>query len=120
MCRVVTAGALGEEASFTGELTLPARLDVLDVDVEAVRFLAVGGEGDALAIVAPAAEGMDGVGMVCQVLTDPPIADGVVGAASDAFKQEKLRPLVTAGVHAVDDLVADWAVVGCADCFVGE
>src|SRR5215831_12867437 len=56
--------------------------------------------------------------MVGQVLADPPVADAVVGAAADTFQEIELRPLVAAGVHAVDDLMADRAVVGAADTLV--
>src|SRR5439155_24305584 len=84
--RVVAAWAFGEGASggrkpldfAIRELTLPARLDFLYVDVESIRLLAVSGEGDAFAIMAPAAEQVDGVWMVRQVLAHPAVADAVV------------------------------------------
>src|SRR5262249_38580751 len=110
---VVAAGAFGEQLGFL-------LADLLHIDVEPIWLLAVGGEGDAFAIVTPAAEDVDRVWLIRQVLADPTVADAVVGAAADAFEQVKLRALVAAGVHAIDDLVADRAVVGAADAFVGE
>src|SRR5262249_32760964 len=75
--------------------------DLESVNVEAAWVVAGGAEGDAVAVMAPAAEGVNGLRLARQVVARPAVADGVVGAAADAVQAVQLRALVAAAVHAV-------------------
>src|SRR5260370_10196721 len=79
------------------------------VHIKADGVLAIGREGDARAVVAPAAEGVDGFGVVGEVLEIPAVADGVFGVAADTKEPVKLRVFITTAVHAKNQFVANRA-----------
>ena len=89
----------------------------LHVDVKPALLLAIGAEGDLLAVMTPTAERVNRFGMSGEIGARPAFTDAMVAAAGDAAQVIKLRALVAAGVHAVDDFMTDGTVVGAADAF---
>src|SRR5438552_3648579 len=83
----------------------------LHVDVKPALLLAIGAEGDLLAVMTPTAERVNRFGMSGEIGARPAFTDAMVAAAGDAAQVIKLRALVAAGVHAVDDFMTDGTVV---------
>ncbi|MFL5245223.1 MAG: hypothetical protein ACJ8FY_24240 [Gemmataceae bacterium] len=94
--------------------------DLLDKEVKAARIFASSAESNALAIVAPASEGMDGFRTSRQVLGSPPFADAMIGAAADSVETKELGPLIAAGVHAEDQFMLAGTVMHASHAFVGK
>ena len=82
-----------------------------DVDVEAAGVVAVGGEGEVVALVAPAAEGVDRPGGAREVVGGPAVAEAVVVAA-EAVQEVEPGALVAALVS----ISRDWPAVKLNPC----
>src|SRR5579884_2523956 len=105
---VVAAGAFLHQAGVA-----LASLRYIDIEPTGVR--AVGAEGEGFAVVAPAAELMDGLRLPRQVGVVPAVAEAVVGVAGEAAQVVQLCLLIAAAVHAEDQLRAAGVVPGAAD-----
>src|SRR5713101_4031011 len=92
---IISAGTFLQETSRLRGLTPPARWNLLNVNIESARVLAVGAESDLFAVMAPAAESVDRFGFPREILIHPTIAQAMIGVAADTVQVVKLRTLIS-------------------------